>query len=113
MTGRRRYIPEGKGDPKDWRTRAAYRQAINHPIQGFAAELNMMVAIELHERFGDRARLVGTVHDNCLIECRPEFQKEIVEETTEVLKHPALLDYFGLEIGVPLKGDIKIGAWGT
>lgn len=113
MTGRRRYIPEAMGDPRHWQTRKGYRQAINHPIQGFAAELNLMVAVELHERLDGIGRIVGTVHDNCLIECKPKYQAEVTEHIQEVLVNPALLYHFGIELEVPLKGDIKIGAWGT
>ena len=55
----------------------------------------------------------ATVHDSIIGECRVE-DKEFVDETIRrVMKHPQVLDDFGVELRVPLDVDIGWGPWGT
>ena len=43
-------------------------------------------------------------------------QEEALEETLPKIKYhmekPDLIDYFGIELGVPLVVDIEVGTWG-
>lgn len=114
MTGRKRRLPDAMRPQDDGFRQAAERQAINSPVQGFAAELNLMVALQLRKEFGrNKLRIVGTVHDAILMWARPEWAERIIKRYHEIVACPDLFETFEIEIDVPLEGDAKLGAWGT
>ncbi len=113
LTGRKRRLPDAQRPQDDGFRQAAERQAINSPVQGFAAELNLMVALQLRREFGrNKLRIVGTVHDAILMWARPDWAERIIKRYHEIVARPDLFDVFEIEIDVPLEGDAKIGAWG-
>lgn len=114
LTGRKRRLPDAQRPQDDGFRQAAERQAINSPVQGFAAELNIMVALQLRKEFGrNKLRIVGTVHDAILMWARPEWAERIIKRYHEIVARPDLFDTFEISIDCPLEGDAKLGAWGT
>jgi DNA polymerase-1 len=76
---------------------AAFRQAINMPIQGTEADLMKMAMIQIQKKLeGSESKLLLQIHDSLIIEC-PEADGEKIEkllkETMEqVYKLPVKLD---------------------
>jgi len=60
------------------------RQTVNTPIQGFAARVTVHALCEIDRRFDpEKQRLLFTVHDSLLAECRKE--KKIIRETAGII----------------------------
>ena len=57
--------------------------------------------------------IVCTVHDSILVEVPEDRIEYYKEKIGAIMKHPALLDYFGVNLTVPLDIDIGVGPWGT
>jgi uracil-DNA glycosylase family 4 len=111
-TGRKRRLPAAlhKEDTKE--RQEAERQAVNSPVQGFAAELNLMVALQLRSEFSDKVlRIGGTVHDAILAAVRDDYKERVAKRMLEIMTGPDLLKEFGIEIPVPILGEVKIGPW--
>jgi DNA polymerase-1 len=76
VLGRRRYFPElrpGSGSPEQMRRRAE-REAINHPVQGSAADIMKIAMIDVHRALregGYQARMTLQVHDELVFDCPP------------------------------------------
>jgi DNA polymerase-1 len=106
LLGRRRYFPVFKGSMTGQNRQTwlrAEREAVNHPIQGTAADITKLAMIELHEKLRPyRAQMLLQVHDELLIEL-PE------EELEEV--RPFLVDTMcdAYELDVPLKVETSVG----
>jgi DNA polymerase-1 len=114
LSGRKRRLPKALLFQDTPERREAERQAINSPVQSFANELNLMIAIQLRQEFGrDKVRICGTVHDAILMRVKNEWVTIVAERLLEIMSHPALLDILGIDIRVPLEGEIKIGPWGA
>jgi uracil-DNA glycosylase family 4 len=112
MTGRKRRLPEAQRPENDWIRQGAERQAINSPVQGFAAELNLMVAVQMREEFPRSVlRIGGTVHDAILMWAKEEKATKVTRRCLEMMKRPALFDEFEIDLKVPIEGDAKIGPW--
>jgi DNA polymerase I-like protein with 3'-5' exonuclease and polymerase domains len=61
------------------------RQAVNTPIQGFAAYLTVRALIELDKRFDPEIqRILFTVHDSIMCEC--VSKRSIIKETAKLIK---------------------------
>jgi DNA polymerase-1 len=115
LLGRRRPTPDVRSSNFAVRE-AAYRAAINMPLQGTAADLMKMAMVKLHEQFnqvtGDRLqvtekpKMLLQIHDSILVECREEDAKtvgDLLEQTMENI----------YKLPVKLKVDISIGKnWG-
>ncbi len=68
--GRRRYLPEINSSIQQIRA-AAQRAAINHPIQGTAADLMKLAMITIHQKLPDvsnKAKMILQVHDELVFE---------------------------------------------
>lgn len=102
LFGRRRYLPEINASNFQIRT-AAERMAINHPIQGTAADLMKMAMIEIDKRLkenniSDKVRLLLQVHDEILIETQEVLAKKVsliikdAMENVVVLLVPVIVD---------------------
>jgi len=81
LLGRRRYFPELQRGVNDVSARnAAEREAINHPIQGSAADIIKIAMVRLHHELHARhlrARMILQVHDELVLEC-PDAQVDVV-----------------------------------
>ena len=83
--------------------------AINHPIQGAAADVIKIGMINLQERMDDaglEARMLLQVHDELIFESPPDEMETLIGLVLEVM--PKAMDLL-----VPLKVDLKQGrSWG-
>jgi DNA polymerase-1 len=81
----------------------AEREAVNHPIQGTAADIIKVAMIRLHEALrGRKTRLLLQVHDELLLEVPEEEMDEIRPMVAEIMSRAFALD-------VPLKVETEIG----
>lgn len=106
LLGRRRPTPDVKSSNFAVRE-AAYRAAVNHPMQGSAADLMKMAMVEVDAKLGDGRYMLLQIHDSLLLECPTGKAKEVGKIAKEVMEniHPKL--------PVKLKVDISTGKnWG-
>ena len=130
LFGRRRYLPELNAGNFQLRS-AAERMAINHPIQGTAADLIKLAMIEVSkgiqdsfchprvnrdpdaQRLDSRIRrndncpkLILQVHDELVLEVKKEFAEEAAEMVKNIMENVVTLR-------VPIKVGLSINcSWG-
>lgn len=107
LFGRRRYFPVFKSAMTGANRQAqqrAEREAVNHPIQGTAADIIKVAMIRLHEALAARyrARLLLQVHDELLLEVPEEELAEVQPLVVEIMSNAFKLD-------VPLKVEAESG----
>ena len=110
LFGRRRLVPDVNSRNGQVRA-AAERAAVNMPIQGTAADILKRAMIDVHAALaaggagggaGDRARMILTVHDELLFECRREHADDVAALVRERMARAA-------DLAVPLTVDVGIG----
>ena len=107
MLGRRRYFPElrtGSGAP-EMQKRRAEREAINHPVQGSAADIMKIAMIHIHKALKDgkyEARMTLQVHDELVFDC-PTNELDAV---SALVKREMEAAY---TMSVPLRADVNSG----
>jgi len=111
LLGRKRHFPElqsggtGRGNFKA----AALRMAINHPIQGTAADIIKIAMIRLHDELQSRdlsSKMILQVHDELVLEVPDSEAATVTQLVQSVMESAYTLD-------VPLKVDVKTGShWG-
>lgn len=112
MFGRFRRLPLIYS-PNKWERASAARRAINTPVQGSGSDLLISAVTQINKELKGIAWIGATVHDSIIGECRVE-DKDMVDATIRrIMKHPKVLDDFGVELLVPLDVDIGWGPWGT
>ena len=120
LFGRRRYLPELNAGNFQLRS-AAERMAINHPIQGTAADLIKLAMIEVTKRIHDSfchperakrvegslcSKLLLQVHDELVFEVPKDKAKELAEIVKQTMENV-------VKLRVPVKVGISIGhSWG-
>jgi len=111
LLGRKRYFPELQaGSRAHGRVRAAAeRMAINHPIQGTAADIIKLAMIRLHQELCQRrlrSKMILQVHDELVLETPNAELEEVTGLVRSVMEGAYALD-------APLRVDIKTGShWG-
>ena len=106
MFGRRRPTPDVHSSNFVVRE-AAYRQAVNMPIQGTEADLMKMAMINLEKRLPEGAEQLLQIHDSILVECDASEEETVKKLLKEVMEnvYPNL--------GVKLDVDVSSGKnWG-
>jgi len=110
VSGRKRYyaLPD-YGDPDFNRVKASIeRQAKNAPIQGSNADTIKQSMIYLVDRLEDSAydaKLILTVHDEVVVECKQEERHEVGKLVAQ-----SLIDGFGRYFhSIPMETDALIG----
>ena len=102
MFGRRRLVPELNSRNGQDRA-AAERAAVNHPIQGTAADILKRAMIDVDRALaGGHARMILTVHDELLFEV-PASEAEAVAALVKQTMERAVT------LKVPLTVDVGIG----
>jgi DNA polymerase-1 len=93
LLGRRRYFPvlqtTGKGAHAYVARQAAERAAINHPIQGTAADIIKIAMIRLFhalEERGHQARMILQVHDELVLEVPEKEIVPVARLTTDIME---------------------------
>jgi len=116
LFGRRRYLPELKSVNFQLRS-AAERMAINHPIQGTAADLIKMAMIEVRKKLPSfpvqgglkmvgAAKMLLQVHDELVFEVPKDDAEKVAEIVRKAMENVVILR-------VPIKVGISIGrSWG-
>ena len=107
LFGRRRYIPELNSQNFQLRS-AAERMAINHPIQGTAADLIKMAMIELEKVLPDYpdVKMILQVHDELVFEVKKGKEKEFGENLKEIMEGV-------VKLRVPVKVEVSYNhSWG-
>ncbi len=107
LLGRRRYFPQlvSKGRVSNNIRQAAERAAINHPIQGTAADIIKIAMIRLHRRLqeeGFESAMILQVHDELVLEA-PEKEVMAVGRLVKEVMEGAY------ELKAPLKVDVESG----
>jgi len=107
-TGRRRYLPDiASGSPRF--VSAAERVAINHPVQGCAADLIKLSMIrakailEKEKLWRTGVTLMLSIHDELLFEVRDDMIQGVVLLVCRAMEEAYTLD-------VPLRVEVRTGA---
>ncbi|OGH87798.1 MAG: DNA polymerase I [Candidatus Magasanikbacteria bacterium RIFOXYC2_FULL_42_28] len=112
LFGRRRYIPELNASNHQLRM-AGERMAINHPIQGTAADLIKMAMIEIskckyqnEKLLSDDVRMILQVHDELVFEVKKELADEVGKKVKEIMEGVA-------KLRVPIVVEVNVSkSWG-
>lgn len=107
LFGRKRYLPDIHSSTPQIRA-AAERAAINHPIQGAAADIVKMAMVKIHEQpfMGASCRLVLQIHDELLFEISNDILNERAQEIKKIMEEIAVF-------AIPLAVQVKTGEnWG-
>ncbi|HZY43912.1 MAG TPA: DNA polymerase, partial [Anaerolineae bacterium] len=109
LLGRRRYFPILKTETRDARTnimqRSAEREAINHPIQGTAADIIKIAMINIHAALKKKkmeTRLILQVHDELILEA----PKDEADEAAKLVKKLMETAY---DLDPALKVEVGLG----
>ncbi len=116
LWGRKRYIPELKADNRMIKA-AGERAAVNHPVQGTAADMIKKAMVEIEREFVDRnssivnekrktkndCTMILQVHDELLFECSPKEVKGVAKMVKEKMEN-------ALKLSVPVVVDLKVGS---
>ena len=105
LLGRRRYFPifTTESTQKGQAVARAEREAINHPIQGTAADIIKLAMIRLHEQLKPyKAKLLLQIHDELIL--------EVPEDEVETIR-PMLVETMSnaFKLSVPIKVDVGFG----
>lgn len=112
LFGRFRRLPDIYSSNK-WERAGAARRAINTPVQGSGSDLLISAVTQINKELKGIAWIGATVHDSIIGECRIEDKDRVDETIRRIMKHPKVLDDFGVTLKVPLDVDIGWGPWGT
>jgi DNA polymerase I len=97
-------------------------QIKNYPVQGFATgDIVPLVLGNLHKSLmrlevTDKILLINTIHDSILLDVTVKYIHQAAVITKQLMEEaPALLqDYFGIDLGMKLKAEVKVGkTWAT
>lgn len=107
LLGRRRYFPVFQSQAGQRNVQAqmrAEREAVNHPVQGTAADIVKIAMIMLHQRLSDgfRTRMILQVHDELVLEAPAEEVETVQSLVIETMSNAFKLD-------VPLKVEASTG----
>lgn len=109
LFGRRRYVPELKAGNIHLRN-AGERMAVNHPVQGTAADIikKAMIAVDekIRQSWNGDVKMILQVHDELVFEVPEKRAKEIAPALQEIMRNAVRLD-------VPIDVSVGIGKnWG-
>ena len=113
LFGRFRKLP--KIYSQEWKEKGdAERRSINTPVQGTGSDILLSAAMQVKRELEPYGLcIVGTVHDSILGEFPEENKEWFVEQIKRIMRHPKLLDDFGVKLRCPLDCDVGVGPWGT
>lgn len=105
---RRRYLPDLNSGVMQLRN-AADRMAVNHPIQGTAADLMKLAMIEVAEalpRISAKTKMLLQVHDELVFELPAKEVEKVAREVAAIMESVVKLD-------APVIAESKVGtSWG-
>lgn len=113
LFGRLRRLPSIYSTDKGARMEAE-RQAINSPVQGTIGDWKAAAMVEIHETLPhDKLRIVGEHHDALLMIVKDGCEDEVLPDVRRIMKKPALLEVFKINMRVPMESEIELGPWGA
>lgn len=108
LFGRRRYYPEIQSGNMGLRA-AAERAAINHPVQGTAADLIKLAMIKIHNelpKISPKSRMIMQVHDELVFEVPEKEIDKVSKFVKDIMENIHKLK-------VPIKVEVSSGRnWG-
>lgn len=106
LLGRRRPTPDVKS-PNFAVREAAYRAAVNMPLQGSAADITKLAMVAVYEELDNDCKLLLQIHDSILLEA-PKAKAEAVAKQAKEIMESVYTD-----LPIKLKADVSIGTnWG-
>ena len=106
--GRRRYLPEINSNIQPIAS-SAERMAINHPIQGTAADLMKLAMIKIHqelETISPKTKMILQVHDELVFEVPQNDLKKVAEFVQKTMEKI-------YELRAPIAVEVEVGEnWG-
>jgi DNA polymerase-1 len=108
LKGRRRPLPEIRS-PRAPERAGAERTAINHPIQGTAADIMKIAMLAIHKdlpKSGLRARMTMQVHDELVFEVPEDEVEKLAEFITQRMRD---VPTAALKLRVPLEVEVEAG----
>lgn len=106
ITGRKRRLPNMRLDKDNYLYQEASRQCLNARIQGSSADVMKLAMVNLYnnKRFQElEGKILMTIHDEMVIECRDEVAVEMSELLPEVMKATAMK-----LLGTKQKCDVEV-----
>ncbi len=110
LFGRRRYLPE-LNSPNFQVRSGAERMAINHPVQGTAADVIKMAMIEISHKLEavslkSKVKLILQVHDELVLEVKKGLEEEVSKMVKKTMEDV-------VKLNVPVRVDVDWGErWG-
>lgn len=113
LFGRKRYLPELNSGNFQVRN-SAERMAINHPVQGTAADLMKMAMIKINSQFiannpyfsKNDVRMILQVHDELVFEVKKGSENQVAKLVKKIMEDV-------VKLNVPVEVEINIGnSWG-
>ena len=104
ITGRLRYLPGINSSNRDLRE-FSFRQAINTPIQGTAADIIKIAMVNIFREFGKAgllSKLILQVHDELVFDVDKKELKKVVDIVKDNMEN-------SINLVVPLVANLKIG----
>jgi len=101
LDGRRRYI-DGLGSTSNFIKQQAERQAVNNCVQGGSADLIKRAMVKIDKDLSSKFELILQVHDELVFHACDKIITNYVDNAKKAMEK-------ALELGVPLKVDVKIG----
>lgn len=104
--GRKRYLASELASPNHMIKEFAQRAAINHPMQGTAADLIKMAMLNVYKKMKEmnlKSKMVLQVHDELVFEVEKDELEQVKEMVTYEMQNVA-------EMKVPLIVDVNWGA---
>jgi DNA polymerase-1 len=105
LLGRHRYFPELQQGAPEQMKRRAEREAINHPVQGSAADIMKIAMIRIHTALAAQhyqARMTLQVHDELVFDC-PQHELDAVRALVRIEMEGAY------PLSVHLRADVASG----
>lgn len=117
-TGRIRHLPN-VNSPDSYLKSRAERQAINTPVQSFASDMTLLAMImldkQLETKYGDKAYMVGQVHDAIMVEAKDSIAIDVAKDVKGIMElvPKVLASHFDVYLDLPIVADVEIGeGWG-
>jgi DNA polymerase-1 len=102
--GRRRYVPDIRSD-NFIKSGGAERSALNHPVQGLAADILKLSMARLVKTLPTYIRPLFTVHDSLVFEVPEDRVKEAASLIKSAMEAPPPLEGFDIK----LTADVSVG----
>ena len=102
LFGRRKLLPPHNEETFWSRFSAGF---LNMVVQGTCADGLKQAMVQLADKLPDQAHMVGTVHDELIVECTVEMADEVRRLTEEVMQE-AMSDVLGSAVPVEVEANV-------